>query len=299
MFTAMDSGSRIYRKDKGSKRVSSAEPAPRVIHERSGPVHTEIISVGREILRGQLADTNARFLAGRISRRGKLVHRITAVDDNDRAIKTAIVEALSRGAQVVITTGGLGPTSDDVTLGGVADALGVPLAIDTHAREMVESAFRRLKADGVIDKEGLTRSREKMCAIPVGSEPVPNRVGISPGVISRLPGGAVVVCLPGVPQEMQAVWEEVVPLLKEMKSDLKIARREAEAPTVDESVLQPWLDVLHAEFPNIWIKSHSPGFGRKDRGIRVTFEAHATSEREAELAVDGALRRLLSLAGVG
>jgi molybdenum cofactor synthesis domain-containing protein len=258
-----------------------------------------VISVGREILRGQLADTNARFLAGRISSRGKLVHRITVVDDNDRAIKNAVVEALARGAQLVITTGGLGPTSDDVTLGGVADALGVPLAIDPHARELVESAFKRLKSSGLVAKSGLTRSREKMCAIPVGSEPVPNSAGISPGVISRLPGGAMVVCLPGVHEEMQAVWEEVVPRLKELKSDLKVARREVETPTADESVLQPWLDTLHAEFPNVWIKSHSRGFGKTDRGIRVTFEAHATTEREAELAVDSALRRLLSLAGSG
>jgi molybdenum cofactor synthesis domain-containing protein len=295
----MDSGSRLYKKDPKSRRVSKAKPAPRVIHEKSGPVHAELISIGREILRGRIEDRNSGFLAGYLSRRGAVVHRITVVDDNERAIAAALVEAIQRGAMLIITTGGLGPTSDDCTLAGVADALGVPLQIDSQAREMVESAFRRLKAEGLTTRDGLTRSREKMCAIPLGGVAKPNPVGISPGVVSRLPAGCVVVCLPGVPDEMEAVWNSLASEIREIRSDFKVAVREVEAPTADESILQPWLDRLHAEFPNVWIKSHSPGFRKKGRGIRVTFEAHAPTAHEAELAVEGALRRLLALAGAG
>jgi molybdenum cofactor synthesis domain-containing protein len=295
----MDSGSRLYRKDPKSRWVSKVKPAPRVLHGKSGPVHAELLSVGREILRGQVAERNAGYLAGELSRQGVVVHRITVVDDNDRAITAAVVEALQRGAKLLVINGGLGPTSDDRTLGAVADALGVPLEIQPRAREMVEAAFRRLKAEGKTPQEGLTRAREKMCAVPRGSEPVRNNEGISPGVIARLPSGSVVVCLPGVPCEMQAVWEELTPALREFRSRFKVAVREVEAPTADESILQPWLDLLHAEFPNVWIKTHSPGFAKKGQGIRVTFEAHMPTLHEAELAVEGALRRLLALAGAG
>jgi molybdopterin-biosynthesis enzyme MoeA-like protein len=242
---------------------------------------------------------NSRYLAGRLSRGGTVIHRITVVDDRDRAITSAIIEAIKRGANLIITTGGLGPTSDDLTLGGVADALGVPLAINTHAKEMVEAAYKRLRSKGMIEQTGMTRAREKMCAIPVGSEPIPNPLGISPGILAHIPGGAIIVCLPGVPDEMKAVWNETAPRIKELHFDLASAHREVEAPTADESVLQPLLDRLHQEFPNVWIKSHSSGFGRKGKGIRVTFEAYAPSRHEAELAVDGALRRLLALAGAG
>jgi molybdenum cofactor synthesis domain-containing protein len=295
----MDSGSRLYKRDPKSRKVSSARPAPRVHPERSGPVHVEIISVGREILRGQVADSNSRYLAGRLSKAGTVIHRMTVVDDNDRAIAGAVTEAIKRGVNLIITTGGLGPTSDDVTLGGVADALGVPLSINTHAKAMVEEAYARLKSEGKVAHGGMTRSREKMCAILIGSEPIRNDAGIAPGIITRISGGATVVCLPGVPEEMRAVWKSVEPKIKELESALVQARREVEAPTADESVLQPWLDELHAEFPTVWIKSHSSGFGSKGKGIRVTFEAYAPTAHEAELAVDGALRRLLSMAGAG
>lgn len=295
----MDSESRLYKKDRKSGRVSRAKPAPRVKGGRSGPVHAEIVTVGRELLRGRVTDRNGSYLAGEISRRGAVVHRITTVDDRDRAITSAITGALERGATLVVTTGGLGPTSDDRTLGAAADALGVPLAIHPEAKKMVEDALDRLRNRGQVVRAGLTRSREKMCAFPVGAVPVANPVGIVPGSLARLPGGATVLCLPGIPEEARAVWEAALPSLKELRGEWAIVRREVEAPTADESVLQPWLDRLHSEFPGVWIQSHSPGFGKKGRGATLKFEASAPTEHEAELAVDGAVRRLLALAGAG
>ena len=72
-----------------------------------------------------------------------------------------------------------------------------------------------------------------------------------------------------------------------------------EAPTLDESILQPWLKTVRMEFPQVWIKTFAPGFRKKRQGIRVTFEADASTKREAELKAEGALRRLLTLAGAG
>src|SRR5262249_31724395 len=123
------------------KRASRA-PAPRVIVDRLGPLHAEIVGGGRELLRGQLRHGNAAGIAGELTRRGALVHRVTIVDDLDRSIMNAVAEARERGVHLIVTTGGLGPAQDDRTLAGVAEALRLPLAMSPPARDMIESAYR-------------------------------------------------------------------------------------------------------------------------------------------------------------
>jgi len=273
--------------------------APKVVVERTGPLHVEIVVVGRELLRGRTTDSSAAFLAGWLSQRGAIVHRITTVDDNDRAITEAVTEAVERGARLVITTGGLGPTADDRTVGAVADALRLPLAIHPHAKQMVEASFRRLEKDRLVRRAGLTPAREKMCSLPVGGEPVPNETGTAPGVLVRRPGGVTVLCLPGVPAEARAVFLAALDRLKDIAPKGCVAQREVETPTADESSLRSLLDRLTEEFPQTWVKSHSPGFGLEDRRIRVMIEAGAATQEEAEAAVENALRRLLALAGGG
>lgn len=282
--------------------MSSARPAPRVQTPRGGPVHAEIVAVGRDLLRGRVRDTNAMMVATDLTRRGAVVHRITFVDDRDRAITESITEAFARGAGLVVTTGGLGPTSDDRTLGAVADALGVPLELHPHAREMVESALTRLRSSGQVVHGRITKAREKMCAIPIGSEPLENKIGISPGVLATLAGGATVVCLPGVPAEAEAVWADVPERIRGIEKPQAHAAREVEAPTADDSVLQPLLERLRGEHPAVWITTQSPGFARarkSRRGSIIALEASAPSQREAELLVDAAVQRLLGLAGAG
>ncbi len=276
-----------------------AGDSPKVQVERAGPLHVEIIVVGRELLRGRTQEAIAGFLAGWLSQRGAIVHRITTVDDHDRAITEAVTEAIERGARLVITTGGLGPTSDDRTLGAVADALRLPLAIHPHAKEMVESAYRRLAQERRVSRPGLTPAREKMCSIPVGGEPLPNEAGTAPGVIVRKPGGVIVVCLPGVPEEARGVFLAAIERLRDVAPRGAVARREVETPTADESSLRSILDRLTEEFPQVWVKSHAPGFGRASDRILVTIEAGAATEAEANTAVENALRRLLSLSGGG
>jgi molybdenum cofactor synthesis domain-containing protein len=257
----------------------------------------EIVSVGKELLRGRIQDDNAAYLSAFLTQRGAVVHRITTVDDRDRTIAAAITEALARGTQLVVTTGGLGPTADDRTLFAVSDALNLPLAIHPHAKEMVEGAYHRLYEKRLVSGTGLNAAREKMCAIPVSSEPIANEVGVAPGVLVRLPGGAAVLCLPGVPAEMRSVLEASIPRIRDLVSKGAIARREIETPTIDESALRPLLDKLVEEFPSLWIRSQSPGFGSKDARILLTLESSAPTQKEAEAAVEAALRRLLAISG--
>jgi molybdenum cofactor synthesis domain-containing protein len=279
------------------KSAKSPPPTPKVPHDRAAPAHVEIVSVGRELLRGRIHDENAEYLSAFLSQRGAVVHRITTVDDNDKTIASAIRDALERGANLVVTSGGLGPTSDDRTLFAVSDAVNLPLAIHPHAKDMVEASYRRLYEKRAVSSAGLNAAREKLCTIPVSSEPIANEMGVAPGVLVRLPGGGVVLCLPGVPAETRAVFEASLPHLKDLAPRGAVARREIETPTIDESALRPMLDKLVEEFPSLWIKSHNPGFRSKDSRILLTLEASAPTQKEAEAAVEAALRRLLALAG--
>jgi len=292
---------RIYRGNRKGGRISKATPAPRVRPERAGPLHAELVVVGREILRGYVADTNSRAIVTDLTQRGAVVHRVTVVDDQDRAIARAVTEAIERGVGLIVTIGGLGPTSDDCTLAGVADALGVPLATHPQAVEMVENAFRRLRERGQVSSAGMTRTREKLCAIPVGAEAIENREGVPPGVLTRLTAGATVACLPGTPRECLAVWSEVAGRIRDLQVEVHRAQRELEAPTADESVLQPWIATVRDEYPTVWIKTFAPGWnrGRRGKGTRVVFEATARTRHEAEVAAEGAMQRLLAIAGSG
>lgn len=269
---------------------------PKVRPDRTGPLHVEVIAVGRELLRGRLADGNAKAIAEKLSRCGGLVHRITIVDDNERAIRSAVLEALGRSPHLIITTGGLGPAPDDRTLGAVADALGLPLTLSPPAQSMVEAAYQRLHKSRIARSAGLNLSREKMCRIPIGSTPVPNERGIAPGVVCRLTGGAAVLCLPGHPTEMRTVLDDALELIGERPPKMEIAYREIESPTADESSLRPLLERLAGEYRGLWISSRPVGPGRQGHKVIVTLEATAATEADANGMVENAVKRLLALA---
>jgi molybdenum cofactor synthesis domain-containing protein len=277
------------------KRMSGA-PAAKVVVDRLGPLYAEIVVVGRELLRGQLRDGNAAWIAGELTRRGALVHRVTIVDDLERSIKNAVAEARERGVHLIVTTGGLGPAQDDRTLAGLAEALRLPLTISPPAKDMIEAAYQSLKDTRVVGKAGLNVARQKMCMLPVGAEAIPNPAGVAPGMILRLTGGAAVVSVPGRPEESKAVFEAAVLRMRDLFPLRALAEREIEAPTSDESAMRPVLDKLTEEFPGVWVKSHPPASRRKDP-IRVTLQSFAATQKEADTLVEGALRRLLALAG--
>jgi len=287
----------IRRTNKSSQ--SSGKPAPKVRPTRSGPLHVELISIGRELLRGQVPDKNARAIAEFITRRGGLVHRMTIVDDNIRPITEALREALGRNPHLVITSGGLGPAIDDLTLPGVAAALGQPLTMHHEARSLVEEAYQRLLKAKQVSTAALNQAREKMCRIPVGGMPVRNELGIAPGVICDLPGGAAVICLPGLPDEMLLVLQSALQQLQDLTTKVYTAKREIESPSPDESSLSALIARLANEFPGLWISSRTLRTGKRGLSVLVTMEAMAPSLEEANAVVSGAQRRLLTLAGEG
>jgi len=138
------------------------------------PCIVEILSIGNELLLGNTVNTNASWIATQVTSVGGGVRRITTVGDNLGEISRAVNEALSRKPHVLITTGGIGPTFDDMTLIGVAKALGLRIKLSKTAVEMIQEHYERRFHRRLIK---LSRPRLKMAQIPAGSTPIPNCPG--------------------------------------------------------------------------------------------------------------------------
>ena len=170
-------------------------------------MRAEIITVGSELLLGQIVDSNAAFIARQLAAIGLDLHFKTTVGDNLSRLADTLRAALSR-SQVVIVTGGIGPTADDVTREAVAEAMGRPLRFSPDLMAEIEAFFR---ARGV----GLSPSNEKQAYIPEGARPLSNPVGTAPGFILEV-GPQAVAVLPGVPREMEHLLiTRVIPYLKD------------------------------------------------------------------------------------
>ena len=159
----------------------------------------EIICVGTELLLGDILNGNAQYLAQQLARLGIAHHYQTVVGDNPTRIKRAVAIACER-ARLIIFTGGLGPTPDDLTLATLADFFDTDLA---ERPELIADLTEKFARRGRV----LTETGRKQAQIPEGAQILPNPVGTAPGVIWEPRKGLVVMTIPGVPWEMKAMWE--------------------------------------------------------------------------------------------
>jgi molybdenum cofactor synthesis domain-containing protein len=254
----------------------------------------EIIAIGKEILRGQTQDTNSSWLAKRITALGGSIGRIVIPDDDVSAIAREIKTSLQNNAQVIVTTGGLGPTFDDLTLAGIAEAMGRPLALHAEARAFVQRRYQEFSAKGFVDDPAITPAREKMAILPQGAEPLANPVGTAPAVLLKIPQG-VIFALPGVPKEMQAIFEqEVFPRLKEILGAEVYREETVDSGMGDESVLAEITEQVMRQVPGTYLKSKAAGFGR-GVGLEVVITAAGTEKDEVRTRVETAKKLLADL----
>jgi len=256
----------------------------------------EIISVGYELLDGRVVNTNASWLAGQISSLGGRVSRITVVGDEVAEISSAIREAMRRGADWIITSGGLGPTYDDVTLQGVARAIGRKLVLNRRALEMIRRRYEELAREGVVESPELTPPRMKMAMLPRGAKPLENNVGTAPGVLLRA-GRCWIICLPGVPSELQDIFlSRVKPILEKKIRRIAIADRWIYVRGVPESNLAPRLDELRTMAPGLYIKSH-PEKREGTSFIRVYMRMIGRRREVCEKVLDRVEKELIKAIG--
>ncbi len=232
-------------------------------------MNAEIITIGTELLLGEIVDTNAAHIARQLRTIGLNLFYETTVGDNQTRSAEVINCALER-ADVVITTGGLGPTVDDVTREAVAQATDRSLEFRPALLEQIEARFTRWDA-------AMSENNRRQAFVPQGAIAIENPVGTAPCFIVETERG-VVISLPGVPREMEYLLEHaVLPYLRE-KFDLRaiIKTRVLRTAGMGESRIDAALsDLLTATNPTVGLSAHP---GQTD--VRIT--AKAESEEEAD-----------------
>ena len=258
---------------------------------RGEAVQAEIISIGTELLLGAIVDTNAAYISRQLAEIGiDLYHRVT-VGDNEGRIARCIEEALE-SADVVLCTGGLGPTVDDVTRQAVARATGRELVLDEEMLGWIEERFRGWG-------HPMSKNNRRQAFKPENAIAIENPVGTAPIFIVQDERGDVIV-LPGVPHEMEHLMEhEVIPYLKRKLGHQEVIKaRVLRTVGIGESQVDSRIgDLMESANPTVGLAAHP---GQTD--VRIV--AKAASEEEADRLIaemEGKVRERLGevIYGVG
>lgn len=203
----------------------------------------EILSIGTELLMGQIANTDAQYISRRLAELGVNLYRHTTVGDNPARVKEALGEAIAR-ADIVITTGGLGPTEDDLTKEMVAEFFGLPMEMHAPSLEALTERMNRLGRE-------ITPNNYKQAMMPRGAIVMPNLRGTAPGAIVES-GQKAVAILPGPPHEMQDMFERQLAPYLHARTGVRIDSRFLHVCGIGESSLETLLlDLFHSENPTL------------------------------------------------
>ena len=236
-------------------------------------MNAEIISIGTELLLGEIHDTNATYLAQQMKDIGLNLFYRTTVGDNEQRIADVLRLALSR-AEIVITTGGLGPTVDDMTRQSVAAAVGQSLAFRPELMEQIVARFANFRTR-------MTDNNRLQAMLPERAIAIENPVGTAPGFVVETERGAI-ISLPGVPHEMKYLMEHrVIPYLKEkIGAQGVIKLRILRTAGAGESWLGEQIaDVMQLSNPTVGTAAHG---GQTD--VRITAKAEDDAAADALIA---------------
>lgn len=250
-------------------------------------MHAEIVMIGTELLLGEIVDTNANKLAIMLKEIGLDLYYKTTVGDNEARISDVLNLALDR-SDVVITSGGLGPTVDDITRQAVANATQRKLVYSQDLEQQIAARFRsfgRKMAD----------NNKRQAYIPEGALPLPNPVGTAPCFLSEdVAGRGCIISLPGVPRELEYMMKNtVVPLLIERMGGTKVMQiRILRTCAVGESNVDRAIgDLMTSSNPTVGLAAHA---GQTD----VRIAAKADTQAEAEALIEPMEVRLRERLGV-
>jgi molybdenum cofactor synthesis domain-containing protein len=243
----------------------------------------EFLIIGNEILIGKTLDSNSNWMAKRIARYGHRLRRITTVEDELNIISNALQGILKRKPDIIITSGGLGPTFDDMTLEGIAMGLNRKLVLNEHALSSIKKVYKHAYDKGILKLEGMTKEREKMAYLPQGSTPLPNTIGTAPGVkISE--EDTQIFILPGVPTELKSMFRNIItPILKDKQG--RFIEKGFIFSGIGESQIAPYTGELEKKYPQLWIKTH-PRIGLS---VEVEVSITAFNVENGEQLVDTVL----------
>lgn len=234
----------------------------------------EIICVGTELLLGDIVNTNATWLANQLKEMGIDLYYISTVGDNRVRMEAVFRMALER-SDLILVTGGLGPTEDDLTREIIAQATRRPLVFHQELADKIAERFRRFQRP-------MTRNNLRQAYLPEGAETVVNRAGTAPGVYLKVKD-TIVVALPGVPWEMEINFrEEVLPRLrKELPGQELIVSRMIRMVGIGESAMEEQVKDLMESQSNPTL---APYAGKNEVFLKVTAKAPTAAECEAVMA---------------
>ncbi len=203
-------------------------------------MNASIITVGDEILIGQVIDTNSAWLGQQLSDIGIKVRKTWSVSDDHGQIIVAMQQALEE-TDIIFMTGGLGPTKDDITKKAIADFLGVEMYFDQPTFERIQKIFEKL---GRV----MSPNHHDQCLMPVGVEILRNSMGTAPGMLFRH-RSKLIISMPGVPYEMKAIMnEEVLPWLSQ-SSDIHIYHKTILTACTGETIIETAISDILDEMP--------------------------------------------------
>jgi nicotinamide-nucleotide amidase len=243
-------------------------------------MNAEIITIGTELLLGEIVDTNSAYMSRELRNIGVNIYYRTTVGDNVERIANAVRIALSR-ADVVITTGGLGPTVDDMTRQAVAAATDRELEFRPELFEQIRTYFAQIGA-------AMSDNNRVQAYIPAGSIPIYNRTGTAPCFVVET-GQGTVISLPGVPREMKDILAvSVIPYLRERTGGVGIIKaRVLRTAGIGESQIDARIGDLETwSNPTVGLAAHT---GQTD--IRITARADSEAEADALIAQAEAIIR--------
>ena len=232
-------------------------------------MRAEIITIGDELLIGQVVDTNSAWMAQKLNEQGIELYQITSVHDDRNHIIAALNEAFSR-ADIVLTTGGLGPTKDDITKHVLCDYFGTHLIEDARVRAHIHDLYKDRP-------DVLNRLTATQWLVPETAEILPNRVGSAPLMIFHKED-KLLACMPGVPYEMQiAMEEQILPYIG--RTTATILHKTLQVTGIAESSLAILLEDFENMMPNTLHLAYLP----KDGIIRLRLSSYGElTEKEIE-----------------
>lgn len=245
----------------------------------------EIISIGSEILRGQIIDTNANFIAQKLTKLGIDLEHISAVSDNLEPLLSTLKLALQR-SNLIITTGGLGPTEDDITYHTIARALNLKLIKYPEAEENLKRIFKKINTT-------LSPSNLKQVYLPEGAKIIINQYGTAPAMILEK-DNKIICSFPGVPYEMKNLIEEnLIPYLKEKfpPSMIKKSKTLKITGLGESSVNELIRDYINKK------TNFSFGIYASPEDIQVQITTQAPTEKETDKLLQYSVNQLKKILG--
>lgn len=246
-------------------------------------MQAEIITIGDEILIGQITDTNSKWIAEELNKIGVSVYQMTSIQDEKQHILSAVREAQSH-ADIVIVTGGLGPTKDDITKHSLAEYFDSELEINTEVEDHIRQLFERANY-------AFTEINRQQALLPVKCVPLKNNYGSASGMWFKN-NRQVVVSLPGVPNEMKGLMkEEVLPKIQEKYTLPFILHQTVLTHGMGESMVSEKIEDWELALPSFIKLAYLPSYGK----LRIRLSANGFDKHVLEKSLEEEISKLYTL----